>query len=124
MKKKLLALVFLAGSAAFGQISIGINLGRPPAPRVVRVRPRSPGNGFVWVDGYWYPSKNKYAWHDGYWTRPPYQGAVWQGPRYENNRFFEGSWTGNGHPDMPHDHSWDRDKRNRDYDRDHNNNRR
>jgi hypothetical protein len=114
--KKLLVLLLLAGSALFGQFSVGINIGAPPPPRVIRTRPRSPGAGYVWVDGYWYASNNRYAWHNGYYTRPPFEGAAWVGPRYEGNQFFAGYWQGNGRQEG-HDHRWDRDKRNRDYNR-------
>jgi len=118
VKKTLLALMLLAGGAAYGQISIGIRIGPPPPPRVIRVTPVAPGPGFFWVAGYWYPVGNHYKWHDGYWTRPPYPGAVWVVPHHDGERFFEGYWEGErGH--VSHDHAWDHDKHNRDYDRDH-----
>jgi hypothetical protein len=117
--KKLLALMLLAGSAAFGQVSVGIRIGAPPAPRVITVRPHSPGPGYAWVDGYWYPSiKNKYVWHAGYYTRPPYEGAAWIGPRYEGQQFYAGYWSGNGRQ-VEHDHRWDKDRKGRDYDKYH-----
>jgi hypothetical protein len=48
--------MLLAGAPAFcDQVSFGIRIGAPPRPRVVRVRPPSPGPEFVWIDGYWYP---------------------------------------------------------------------
>ena len=114
MIKKLLAMAVLAGGCAFSQISIGVNIGPPPPPRVVRVQPRAPGPGYVWVDGYWYPNGRKYKWHEGYWTRPPYEGARWIAPRYDGRQFFEGRWEG-GRGEINHDHRWDRDRRNRDY---------
>lgn len=43
MKLKLLALVLFAASALSAQVSIGIRIGPPPLPRIVRVRPPSPG---------------------------------------------------------------------------------
>lgn len=65
MKKALLAMVLLAGSAFAGPgISIGIGIGTPgPA----MVRPASPGPGYVWVDGYY--GQNR-AWVPGFWRRP------------------------------------------------------
>jgi hypothetical protein len=116
MKTKLLAIVLLAGGALSAQVSLGIRIGPPPPPRIVRVHPRAPGQGYTWVDGYWYPVGNRYKWHDGYWTRPPYGGARWVGPRYESNSFYDGYWEGDrGRYD--HDHRWDRDRRDRDGDR-------
>ncbi len=116
MKKALLALMFLAGNGLFGQVSFGINIGPPPAPRVLRIVPPSPGPGYSWVDGYWYVNRNRWAWHDGYWTRPPYDGAIWTAPRYDGRQFYNGYWSG-PRPPFAHDHRWDRDERNRDYNR-------
>src|SRR5438477_7776414 len=89
MKKALLGLALMLGTLS-AQVSLGIRIGPPPAPRVVRVQPRRPGADYIWVDGYWYPSGNRYRWHDGYWTRLPYAGARWVGPHYEGGMFYEG----------------------------------
>ena len=121
MKKLLLAVMLLGGTSVFGQISVGIQIGAPPAPRVLRVRPANPGVGYSWVDGYWYPSNNRYVWHAGYYTRPPYDGAAWVSPRYEGQQFYAGYWSGSDRR-YDHDHRWDRDRRNRDYNRNNNGN--
>lgn len=116
MKKKFLAVMLFAAGGLLAQVSLGIRIGPPPAPRIVRVRPPEPGPGYVWVDGYWYAAGNRYRWHDGYWTRPPYEGARWVAPRHDGERFFEGYWEGDrGRRD--HDHKWDRDH-DRDFRRD------
>jgi len=107
MKKTLLALLLLTGGSAFAQLSVGVRIGPPPAPRVVRVHPRAPGPDYIWIDGYWYADGRRYRWHDGYWTRPPYAGARWVGPRYEGGQFFAGFWDGE-HGRTDHDHRWDR----------------
>ena len=112
--KKLIAVILLAAGSMVGQVSFGIRLGQPPAPRVVRVRPRSPGPGYVWVDGYWNPQGNRYGWHDGYWTRPPYEGSAWIGPRYEGGMYYEGYWNGSRNEHFDHNHQWDRDRSVRD----------
>ncbi|HWE51742.1 MAG TPA: YXWGXW repeat-containing protein [Bryobacteraceae bacterium] len=112
--KKLFAIVLLAGGSLFGQISLGIRIGPPPRPRIERVRPRSPGPGYVWVDGYWYPDGGHYRWHQGYYSRPPYEGAVWIAPRHDGQQFYNGYWEGPGHERVEHDHHSDRD-RNRDW---------
>jgi hypothetical protein len=113
MKRIFLAsLLLIAGmltaSSALAQISVGIRIGAPPAPRVVAVRPAAPGPDYLWVDGYWYPNGNRYRWHEGYWTRAPYTGARWIGPHYERDRWFEGYWEGD-RGRMRHEHGWDRD---------------
>ena len=107
MTKRLIALMLLAGGFVFGQVSIGIRIGPPPPPRVVRVLPARPGPEFVWVDGYWYPVGNHYKWHDGYWTRPYYPAARWVAPRHDGERFYNGYWDSD-RGRIEHDHHWDR----------------
>ncbi len=118
MKTKLAVLMFLGVGIALPQVSVGIRIGPPPAPRVVRVQPRSPGEGYQWIGGYWYPVGRQYRWHEGYWTRPPYAGARWVGARHDGENFHEGYWEGE-RGQFAHDHRWDRNKdRKRDFDRD------
>ena len=108
--KTTMLLVFLllgVASGADAQVSFGVRIGPPPAPRFVRVRPSRPGPNFVWIDGYWYPVGNRYQWHNGYWTRPPYGGAVWVGPRHDGRGFYQGYWSGN-RGRFDHNHRWDR----------------
>jgi hypothetical protein len=116
MKTKLLSIVLLAAGALSAQVSLGIRIGPPPPPRVVRVHPAAPGPGYLWVEGYWYPVGNHYRWHDGYWTRPPYDGARWVGPRHDGQYFIDGHWEGD-RGRFDHDHRWDRERRERDYNR-------
>jgi hypothetical protein len=115
MKHKLLATALLFCGVAIAQVSFGIQIGPPPPPRVLAVRPVMPGPGYAWVDGYWYPVGNRYHWHEGYWTRPPYDGATWVAPYHDGHQFFSGHWEGN-RGRVEHDHRWDRE-RNRDWDR-------
>jgi hypothetical protein len=102
------ALLFAPASVAQAQVSFGIQIGEPPAPRSYRV-PRQPGPDFVWVEGYQYPQGSRYLWHDGYWTRPPYQGAYWVEPYYVRGQYFAGRWEGNRGV-IYHDYKWDRSK--------------
>ncbi len=108
-------LLLVGGSAAYAQVSFGIRIGPPPAPRVVHVIPPRPGPDYVWIDGYWYPVDGRYRWHEGYWTRAPYGGAYWVPPRYEGGEFFEGYWEG-PRGRFEHHHEWDLE-RGRDYNR-------
>ena len=118
MKLKLFVLMLLAAGAVFAQVSVGIRIGAPPPDRVVRVQPRSPGAGYVWVAGYQYPEGNRYKWHDGYWTRPAYSGATWVAPHHDGQEYHNGYWNGD-HGQVNHDHKWDKEKgRNRDYNHD------
>ena len=66
MKKAILAMALVAGSALAGpRISVGIGFGAP-AP-VAFGHPACPGPGYVWVDGYYGP---RGAWVPGYWRAP------------------------------------------------------
>jgi hypothetical protein len=112
----LAAMLMPAISVANAQISLGIRIGPPPAPRVVAVRPVSPGPAYFWVDGYWYPVSGHYRWHAGYWTRPPYEGAHWVAPHHDGQQYFVGYWDG-PHGRVEHDHGWDHGK-DRDYNHD------
>jgi hypothetical protein len=119
MKIKLMVLTLLAAGAVIGQVSIGVRIGAPPPARVIRVQPPSPGAGYSWIAGYWYPSGSRYKWHDGYWTRPAYNGSHWVAPHHDGQRYFDGYWDGD-HGQTPHNHKWDKDRdHQRDFDRDH-----
>jgi len=97
MKTKLMALMLLAGSAAFAfagpRFFVGVGVGvraRVYAPPVVAYAPPvaaayvgpayvppCPGPGFVWTAGFYGPGR---VWHAGYWGRP--YGAAFVGPHY------------------------------------------
>jgi hypothetical protein len=114
----LVAMLLVGVSAANAQVSVGIRIGAPPPPRVVNVLPPTPGAGFVWVEGYWYPVGRHYKWHEGYWTRPPYEGAHWVAPHHDGEQFFAGYWEG-GRGRIEHDHHWDHDNDRDFHDHDH-----
>jgi hypothetical protein len=119
MKAKAIVLMFLAAGTVFAQVSIGVRIGAPPPPRVMIVQPRSPGPGYSWLAGYWYPVGGRYKWHEGYWTRPAYTGSHWVEPHHDGERYFEGYWDGD-HGRVNHDHKWDRGREhNRDFNHDH-----
>lgn len=102
------ALLLGPAAPAHAQVSFGITIGPPPAPRRYRVPPR-PAPDYEWVEGYWYPQGRRWVWHDGYWTRPPYDGAYWLAPYYDGHEYFAGRWEGSrGYVD--HDHRWDRSR--------------
>ena len=109
LKTAALSAVLLAGISTKAQVSIGIQIGTPPPPRVVVVMPAQPDPDYVWVGGYWYPVEGHYHWHEGYWSRPPYEGARWVPSRHEGGQFFAGYWEG-GKGRVEHDHRWDKEK--------------
>ena len=109
LRASLIIVALLFVLPTFAQVSIGIRIGPPPAPRVAALRPANPGPDYMWVEGYWYPVGNHYKWHDGYWSRPPYSGAHWVAPRHDGERFFDGFWDGD-HGRVDRDHEGDHDR--------------
>src|SRR4051794_18863505 len=98
MKTLVFATLLLApAAAANAQVTFGIHIGEPPAPRPYRVAPQ-PTQDSLWVEGYWYPEGSRYRWHDGYWTRPPYEGAYWVEPYHAGDRYYPGRWEGERAP--------------------------
>ena len=102
----LLVLLLASASAAQAQTSFGIHVGQQPAPQAYRVPPQ-PGPDYEWIEGYQYPQGGQYRWHAGYWSRPPYPGAYWVAPYYNNGQYFAGQWEG-GRGNVVHNHQWDR----------------
>ena len=106
MKSKLLALLLLAGSTAFGaRIGFGFGVGvgvpypgyyyTPPpvvAPYASAPYGVAPAPGYTWIAPYYYPVGARWAWHAGYWARPPYVGARWTAPRWYGGRYYGGHW--------------------------------
>lgn len=104
MKFRMLALLLLAGSTAVyagTRFSIGVHIGNPPPPMVMygpppapysTYVPRSPGYGYLWVPGYWYPAGPRYVWREGYWTRPPHGRGRWIAPHYRGRHYYPGYW--------------------------------
>jgi hypothetical protein len=104
MKTKLIVLALLASSSMFAatRFYVGARFGypapapvvryaAPPAPLAAYVAP-SPGPGYSWVNGFWYPVGPRYQWRAGYWVRPPYSRAAWVAPRYYGGRYYRGYW--------------------------------
>jgi hypothetical protein len=114
----LLIAALLASTAAVPAVGqIGVVIGRePPPPMRYERRGPMPGQGYVWIDGYWNWRGGRYVWVPGRWDRPPYAGAYWSHPHYDRYEdgyhFHEGHWDREDHGDH---HDWDHD---RDHDRD------
>jgi len=115
MRTKLLALLLLAGSSLFAENHWSINIGvgtpyyyAPPPPPVVAYATPSPGAGYTWIPGYYYPAGARYVWRSGYWSRPPYAGAYWVAPRYHEHYYYPGYW---GRRDRDDHGRWDRHDR-------------
>ena len=83
MKKTLLALLLVGCGSLFAEthFSVGIGIGgygpgysRVPPPPPMYEQPTCPGEGYDWVDGYWYPVGPRFQWRAGYWRAPAYFG--------------------------------------------------
>jgi hypothetical protein len=92
MKFRMLALMILAGSAAFAgpRVTAPVQtVAYPPPPPLVTDVAFVRHPGMVWVPGYMGPRR---TWHGGYWARPPFRGARWVAPRWRRGRFIPGHW--------------------------------
>jgi len=92
----LLSALFLlsVSTAAFAQIGIYVGFGPPPIP--VYEQPICPGDGYIWVPGYWAWDGSEYYWVPGTWVFPPGVDLLWTPGYWEwgvNGYFFhEGYW--------------------------------
>jgi hypothetical protein len=59
-------------------VVIEVQAYEPPPPLPVYEQPLCPGDGFLWVPGYWhYAAAGGYYWIPGTWVMPPRVGVVW-----------------------------------------------
>src|SRR5438445_9010199 len=73
----LLAGVLLVSSAALAQVSVGISVHVGPPALPVYEQPACPGDGFIWIPGYWYWGPDGYFWVPGTWVIAPRVGVLW-----------------------------------------------
>jgi hypothetical protein len=85
MKTKLLALLFLVGSAAFAapRVVVGVGAGVGPAYGYYAAPPPPPAVAYVAPAPY-------VAWRPGYWGPLPYYGPRWVAPRYYGRGYYRG----------------------------------
>jgi hypothetical protein len=93
----LLALVVLSlSTASFAQIGVAITVGPPPIP--VYEQPLCPGDGYLWVPGYWAYDYDvdDYYWVPGTWILAPEVGYLWTpgwwGWEGGHFRWWDGYW--------------------------------
>ena len=73
----LLAGVLIVSSAALAQVSVGISVHVGPPALPVYEQPACPGDGFIWIPGYWYWGPDGYFWVPGTWVIAPRVGFLW-----------------------------------------------
>jgi hypothetical protein len=86
----LFALVVLAtATASFAQIRIAVSFGPPALP--IYEQPLCPGDGYIWVPGYWAwdGDFDDYYWVPGTWVLAPEIGFFWTPPYWA---WVDGGW--------------------------------
>ena len=88
-------LMMLLSVASFGQISISVSYAPPALPEYEQ--PLVPGDGYLWVPGYWAYADDDYYWVPGTWVMPPEPGLLWT-PGYwswsdSGYAFNDGYWA-------------------------------
>lgn len=64
-------------SPALAQVSIGVSVRIGPPPLPVYEQPLCPGDGFMWIPGYWAWGPDGYFWVPGTWVIAPRVGYLW-----------------------------------------------
>ena len=121
MKTKLLGVMLLAGSSLFAEthFSIGIGVGGHgyAAPPVVAYAAPYPGDGYEWIDGYWYQDGPRRLWREGYWGRRSYGRGYAVAPRYDGNRYGRGYSDSGYNRSQSYGNSYNRDSNGSGYNR-------
>jgi len=93
----LFALVVLgAATTSFAQVRIFVSFAPPPLP--VYEQPLCPGDGYIWVPGYWTWDDDfgDYYWVPGTWVLAPEVGFLWTPPYWGWSDggwvFYDGYW--------------------------------
>jgi hypothetical protein len=72
----LVALLLIIPIAAHAAVIVSVGIAPPILP--VYAQPICPGDGYIWVPGYWaYDDTDGYYWVPGTWVLAPYTGALW-----------------------------------------------
>jgi hypothetical protein len=72
-----LAGLLALSSSALGQVSIGVSVRIGPPPLPVYAQPMCPGDGYIWIPGYWAWGPDGYFWVPGTWVLAPRVGWLW-----------------------------------------------
>ncbi len=73
----LLAGMLVLSCAALAQVSIGVSVRIGPPPLPVYEQPLCPGDGFIWIPGYWAWGPDGFFWVPGTWVIAPRVGLLW-----------------------------------------------
>jgi hypothetical protein len=64
-------------AASFAQVAVGISVTIAPPELPVYDQPICPGDGYIWVPGYWAYGDDDYYWVPGTWVEAPEPGFLW-----------------------------------------------
>jgi hypothetical protein len=99
------------------RLDVHVMAGRPPAPRY-EVRGPRPGEGYIWVGGFWTAEGGRWEWVPGHWDQPPEPDVYWIQPRYVHSYgeyiYEPGHWSNqalNVGEDVRGHRSWQRHER-------------
>lgn len=71
------SIVIVTGLNANAQVSVGVSIRVAPPALPVYSQPYCPGDGYMWVPGYWAYGDDGYFWVSGTWVLPPQTGFLW-----------------------------------------------
>ena len=66
-----------APSVSQAQVAVGISVRIGPPALPIYEQPFCPGDGYIWVPGYWAYGPDGYFWVPGTWVLPPEAGLLW-----------------------------------------------
>lgn len=91
----LVAIVTIAVPAQ-SEAAVFLSVTVAPPPLLVYAQPVCPGDGYIWVPGYWAYGPEGFYWVSGAWVRAPFVGALWTPGYWEwrDTAYFwnEGYW--------------------------------
>jgi len=68
-------LLLIIATSSFAGVAISVTIGPPALP--VYTQPPCPGDGYIWIPGYWAYGPGGYYWVPGTWVEPPTVGLLW-----------------------------------------------
>jgi hypothetical protein len=77
--KYIVAFTILIGTGMFAtaQLDVSITVRTAPPELPVYSQPYCPGDGYLWIPGYWAYDVDGYYWVPGAWVLPPEYGLYW-----------------------------------------------
>jgi len=71
------ALIVATGVPSNAQVNVSISVRMAPPELPEYSQPYCPGEGYLWMPGYWAYDESGYYWVPGAWVLPPDYGLLW-----------------------------------------------